>query len=62
MPPVNQGSKAALITWTVIATVFGITMAVLALITYAGKNDVQAQLNAERTQFNNFASAAESTS
>ena len=59
MPPVNQGSKAALITWTVVATVFGITMAVLALIAFTGKNDAVAQLQNYRDQTASFASEAD---
>lgn len=41
MPPANQGSKGALITWTVVATVFGIMCAVLALIAYAGQTNAE---------------------
>lgn len=59
MAPANQGSKAALITWTVIATVFGITMAVLALIAYVGKSDIQARYDNRQTEFNEFASDAD---
>jgi hypothetical protein len=58
-PPVNQGSKAALITWTVVATVFGITMAVLALIAYTGKNDAEVQAETLRGQFTEFASESD---
>lgn len=57
MPPVNQGSKAALITWTVVATVFGITMAVLALIAYTGQNTLTAQLQKRQNDFNEVANA-----
>ena len=48
MPPANQGSKGALVTWTVVATVFGITMAVLALVAYAGQTDAEQLLITER--------------
>ena len=44
MPPANSGSKGALITWTVVATVFGIVCAVMALIFYVGKNDAETRL------------------
>ena len=59
MTPVNQGSKAALITWTVIATVFGITMAVLALIAYVNSNEIQVQSDSRQQQFTEFASEAD---
>lgn len=44
MAPANQGSKAALITWTVVATVFGIVMAVLALLFFANANTYRQDL------------------
>ncbi len=59
MPPVNQGNKAALITWTVVATVFGITMAVLALIAYTGQNEAEVAVETQRTSFGEFASDAD---
>ncbi len=50
MPPANQGSKGALITWTVVATVFGITMAVLALVFYSGQRSAESRANTERAR------------
>ena len=59
MNPANQGSKAALITWTVIATVFGITMAVLALIAYVNANEIRSQAESRQEQFTEFATEAD---
>ncbi|MEL7238909.1 MAG: hypothetical protein AAGK78_08595, partial [Planctomycetota bacterium] len=41
MPPANQSSKAALVTWTVICTVFGIVCLVVSLLLYARVNDAE---------------------
>ena len=59
MPPANQSSKAALITWTVVATVFGISMAVLALVAYAGRNDAELRAEKMRTSYASVASEAD---
>ncbi len=59
MPPINQGSKGALITWTVVATVFGILMAVLALVFYADKSRAETLLGSEREQINDVATPAD---
>ena len=61
MPPANQGSKAALVTWTVVATVFGITMAVLALIAYAGRSDAEQRLSGLERQYSDVISTADLT-
>ena len=59
MPPANTGNKAALVTWTVVATVFGITMAVLALVAYAGRNDAELRADKLRQSFASVASEAD---
>ena len=59
MPPANTGNKAALITWTVVATVFGITMAVLALVAYAGRNDAELRSDKLRQSYSGVASEAD---
>ena len=59
MPPANTGNKAALITWTVVATVFGITMAVLALVAYAGRNDAELRADKLRQSYAGVASEAD---
>ncbi len=51
MPPANTGSKGALITWTVVATVFGITCMVLSIVFYSAKTDAETALKAEQDQF-----------
>ena len=62
MPPVNQGSKAALITWTVVATVIGITCLVLALIFYVGRNDAEQRYQTLQRSYQEVATEADLTS
>ncbi len=56
MPPANTGSKGALITWTVVSTVFGITFIVLAGIAFAAKSDAEKRVESLEARLNEVAS------
>ena len=62
MPPANTGSKGALVTWTVVATVFGITCMVLAIVAYSGQRDAVLRLDNETQRYRQVAGESELTS
>ena len=61
MPPANQGSKGALITWTVVSTVFGILMAVLALVFYTAKNNAETRRDTDFSRISEIANENDMT-
>ncbi|MEM7809693.1 MAG: FlgT C-terminal domain-containing protein, partial [Planctomycetota bacterium] len=56
---VNQGSKGALITWTVVSTVFGITFIVLAGIAFAAKTDAEQRVETLQDRLNEVATESD---
>ena len=51
MPPANQNSKAALVTWTVICTVFGVVSIVIAVLMYTQKSTAEQRADQLRDKY-----------
>lgn len=52
MPPSNQGSRAALITWTVITSILFVTATILAIIFYSNRNQAEVALDNLTRKYN----------
>ncbi|HMO26073.1 MAG TPA: hypothetical protein PKB10_07370, partial [Tepidisphaeraceae bacterium] len=51
MPPSNQGSRAALVTWTVITSILFVTTTILAIVAYSAKVKAEEELETTRRNF-----------
>lgn len=51
MPPSNQGSRAALVTWTVITSILFVTATILAIVAYSAKTKAEEELETTRRNF-----------
>jgi hypothetical protein len=58
MPPVNQGSRSALVTWTVVTTILFVTATIIAIYSFVDANDVRAKANTTATTYRQVVSEA----
>lgn len=59
MPPVNQGSRAALVTWTVITSILFVTATILAIYFYVDASGARDTLTTMTKKYQNVAQEAE---
>jgi hypothetical protein len=62
MPPVTQGSRAALVTWTVITSILFVTATILAIYFYVDASGAQDQLRTMQKKYASVAAEGELTS